>query len=215
LTRLNELFRLGLPAGVTIALEVGVFNTATAVIGKLEPVSLAAHTITLNAAAVSYMVPLGISSAAAVMVGRATGAGDPTGAKRAGWTAVGIGMIWALIAATAFVFFSGPITRVYTQEAGVVRVAATLFLIAALFQICDGLQTITTGALRGKGDTTTAMVWNLVCYWAIGFPIGCWLCFGFGWGAAGIWAGLCLALTLIGIGLTIRWHNLTKVANHT
>jgi MATE family multidrug resistance protein len=214
-TRLGELFRLGLPAGVTIALEVGVFNTATAVIGKLEPASLAAHTITLNAAAVSYMVPLGIASAAAVMVGKAVGAGDPTGAKRAGWTAVGIGVVWALIAATAFVLFSGPITRVYTRDAGVIRLAATLFVIAALFQICDGLQTITTGALRGKGDTTTAMVWNLVCYWGIGFPIGVWLCFSFGWGATGIWTGLCLALTLIGIGLTVRWHRLTKIANLT
>jgi MATE family multidrug resistance protein len=215
MARLRELFRLGLPAGITIALEVGVFNTSSLVIGKLDPESLAAHTITLNAAAVSYMVPLGIASAAAVMVGREVGAGIPAGAKRAGWTAVGLGLVWALIAATGFVLFSGPITRVYTQDAGVARVAATLFTIAALFQICDGLQTITTGALRGKGDTTTAMVWNLVCYWVIGFPIGYWLCFGFGWGAAGIWTGLCLALTLIGIGLTIRWHNLTKIANHT
>ncbi len=214
-TRLKELFRLGLPAAVTIALEVGVFNTSSAVIGKLAPVSLAAHTITLNAAAVSYMVPLGIGSAAAVIVGRATGAGDPAGARRAGWTATGIGVVWALIAATAFVFFSGPITRVYTQDAGVAAVAATLFVIAALFQVCDGLQTITTGALRGRGDTTTAMVWNLVCYWVIGFPIGCWLCFSFGWGAAGIWTGLCLALILIGIGLTARWHNLTKLAETT
>ena len=215
LTRLRELLYLGLPAAVTIGLEVGVFNASTAVIGKLGPVSLAAHTIAINAAAVSYMIPLGISSAAAVAVGRAVGAKDPQGATRAGWTAISIGVAWALVAALVFALLGGPISRIYTSDPEVIAFAATLFLIAGLFQLFDALQTVATGALRGIGDTRTALVWNLVCYWVIGFPFGCWLGFYLGWGAVGIWCGLCLALVLIGIGLTIRWLNLTSPDNIT
>ena len=213
--RLRELLWLGLPAAITIGLEVGVFNATTAVIGKLEPVALAAHTIAINAAATSYMIPLGIAAAAAVSVGRAVGAKDPAGATRAGWTAIGLSVIWGLIAAAVFVFFAPAITRIYTHDPKVIAFAATLFLIAAVFQVFDGLQTVATGALRGKGDTTTAMVWNLVCYWAIGLPLGLWLCFGLHWGATRMWIGLCLALVLIGIGLTVRWLNLTNPENNT
>ena len=215
LTRLRQLLYLGLPAAVTIGLEVGVFNTSTAVIGKLGPVSLAAHTIAINAAAVSYMIPLGISSAAAVAVGRAIGAKDPQAATRAGWTAISIGVAWALVAALMFALLGGPISRIYTSDPKVIAFAATLFLIAGLFQLFDALQTVATGALRGMGDTRTALVWNLVCYWVIGFPLGCWLGFYLGWGAVGIWCGLCLALVLIGIGLTVRWINLTSSNNIT
>ena len=215
LARLRELFVLGFPAAVTIGLEIGVFNLSTAVIAKLEPVSLAAHTIAINAAAVSYMIPLGISSATAVAVGRAIGAKDPEGATRAGWTGLGIGAAWAAAAAIVFALLGGPISRIYTSDPKVIAFAATLFLIAALFQLFDALQTVATGALRGMGDTRTAMVWNLVCYWVIGFPFGYWLCFVIGWGAVGIWCGLCLALVLIGIGLTARWNNLTSVIDIT
>jgi len=200
---IGKLLRLGLPAALTIGFEVGVFNTATALAGTLDPVSLAAHTIALNAAAVSYMVPLGIASAAAVSVGRAVGAGDCREAARAGWTALGLGVVFEIFAALFFLLVPRQIARLYTHDQRVVSFAVTLLSIAALFQLFDGLQAIATGALRGLGNTRTPMVWNLLGYWVIGLPLGCWLCFRLRWGAVGLWDGLCLALILIGLGLTV------------
>jgi MATE family multidrug resistance protein len=203
----GKLLGLGLPAALTIGFEVGVFNTATALAGTLDPVSLAAHTIALNAAAVTYMVPLGISSAAAVSVGRAIGAGNRPEAARAGWTALGLGVVFEIFSALLFLVFPRQIAGLYTHDAKVVSFAVTLLSIAAVFQLFDGLQTVATGALRGLGNTRTPMVWNLLGYWAVGLPLGCWLCFSLRWGAVGLWDGLCLALILIGLGLTIVWRN--------
>ena len=172
LARIRRLLGLGLPAALTIAFEVGVFNLATVLAGKLNAVSLAAHTIALNAAAVTYMVPLGIGSAAAVSVGRAIGAKDRRRARRAGWVALGITVLFEIGSALSFILLPRQIARVYTTDGRVISLAVSLFLIAAVFQIFDGLQTVVTGALRGLGDTRTAMVWNLVCYWFVGLPVG-------------------------------------------
>jgi multidrug resistance protein, MATE family len=201
----GRLLHLGLPAALTIGFEVGVFNASTALAGTLNPVSLAAHTIALNAASITYMVPLGIASAAAVSVGRAVGAGDHRGAARAGWTALGLGVAFEGFSALFFLVFPRQIARLYTRDVRVVAFAVTLLSIAALFQLFDGLQAIATGALRGLGSTRTPMVWNLLGYWVIGLPLGCWLCFHLHWGAVGLWDGLCLALILIGLGLTVVW----------
>jgi|SRR5579862_28053 len=202
----SRLLRLGLPAAATIGLEVGVFNTVTALAGTLDPVSLAAHTIALNAAAVAYMVPLGIASAAAVSVGRAIGSRDRRAAARAGWTALGIGTAFEVFSAITLLLLPRQIASLYTHDPQVISFAVTLLAIAAIFQLFDGLQTVATGALRGLGNTRTPMVWNLLGYWAIGLPVGCWLCFGLKWGATGLWYGLCLALILIGTGLTVVWR---------
>ena len=208
-SHMKELLRLGFPAALTIAFEVGVFHTATALVGKLDPVSLAAHTIAMNASAVTYMVPLGIGSAAAVSVGRALGAKNRGQAIRAGWVALGISVVYEIGSALAFVFLPRQIARVYTTDRRIISFAVNLFRVAAVFQIFDGLQTVASGALRGLGNTRTPMVWNLVCYWVIGLPIGYWLCFIKGWGAVGLWDGLCLALILIGAGLVRVWAHST------
>ncbi|MDE3195868.1 MAG: MATE family efflux transporter [Acidobacteriota bacterium] len=208
--RFVRLFRLGLPAALAIGFEVGVFNTSTALAAKFDAISLAAHTIALNAASVTYMIPLGISSAAAVSVGKALGAGDRPSAARAGWTALGLATLFQIGAAAAFVLLPVAIAHVYTPDGAVISFAVKLLAIAAVFQIFDGLQTVATGALRGLGNTRTPMIWNLVCYWVIGLPLGCWLGFVLHWGVAGLWYGLCLALMLIGTGLLTAWHKSTK-----
>jgi multidrug resistance protein, MATE family len=105
-----------------------------------------------------------------------------------------------------FVLFPGAIARLYTRDSRVVSLGVTLLGIAAVFQIFDGLQTVATGALRGLGNTRTPMVWNLLGYWAMGLPLGSWLCFRLQWGAVGLWDGLCLALMVIGLGLTLAWR---------
>jgi MATE family multidrug resistance protein len=207
----GRLLHLGLPAALTIGFEVGVFNASTAIVGTLDPVSLAGHAIAMNAAAIAYMVPLGIASAAAVSVGRAMGSGNRREAARAGWTALGIGVVFEVFSALSFLVFPRQIARLYTHDGRVVAFAVTLLSIAALFQLFDGLQTIATGALRGLGNTRTPMVWNLLGYWVIGLPLGCWLCFRMHWGAVGIWDGLCLALILIGLGLTAVWWQESRV----
>lgn len=211
LARVRALLRLGFPAALTIGLEVGVFNVVTALAGTLPALSLAAHTIALNAASLTYMVALGLSSAAAVSVGRAAGAGNIANAARLGWTALGLGFAWELVTSLCFLVFPTQIARLYTHDPAVISFAIKLLAIAAVFQLCDGLQTVATGALRGLGNTRTPMVWNLLGYWVIGLPLGYWLCFGLGWGAVGLWDGLCLALVLIGLGLTREWHRATAL----
>jgi MATE family multidrug resistance protein len=205
----GRLLRLGFPAALSIGFEVGVFNAATALAGTLDPVSLAAHTIALNAASLTYMVPLGIASAAAVSVGHALGAGSRTNAARAGWTAIWLGIVYEVLSALCFLIFPHQIARLYTGDTRVVSLSVTLLGIAAVFQLFDGIQTVATGALRGMGNTRTAMVWNLLGYWIIGLPAGYWLCFGLGWGAVGLWYGLCSALVLVALGLWLAWHRET------
>lgn len=208
-----RLLRIGFPAALTIGFEVGVFSAVTALAGTLGAVSLAAHTIALSAASLTYMVPLGIASAAAVSVGRAIGADDHHEAARAGWTAIGIGAAYEIGSALCFVLFPRQIAKIYTHDPAVIEYAVTLLAIAAVFQLFDGLQTIATGALRGMGNTVTPMLWNLVGYWVIGLPLGCWLCFGLKWGAVGLWDGLCLSLILIGCGLLVVWHRANRVTS--
>ena len=209
---MRKLLNLGLPAAMTVGFEVWVFNSATALVGTLDPVSLAAHTIALNAASVTYMVPLGISSAAAVSVGRAVGSGRRGEAARAGWSAIGLGVVFEIFSALTFLVFPRPIARLYTDQEAVVSLAVTLLSIAAVFQLFDGLQAVATGALRGLGNTRTPMVWNLLGYWVVGLPLGCWLCFRLHWGAVGLWDGLCLALILIGFGLAVVWRKESRIS---
>jgi MATE family multidrug resistance protein len=208
--RIHELLQLGLPAASQLLAEIGAFTLATFLVGKLGAVSLAGHQIALNVASFTYMVPLGIGSAAAVRVGQAVGAGDGHGAARAGWMALLFGAGFMSCSGLTLFLFSHPIARVYTPEARVVHVGAVLLVVAAIFQLFDGLQVVATGALRGAGNTRIPMLANLIGYWIIGLPLGAWLCFGLNYGAVGMWAGLCLALVLIGSVLLLVWRQKVK-----
>jgi MATE family, multidrug efflux pump len=202
---IRALIRLGLPAAAQLSIEIGVFAAATALIGRLDPPSLAAHQIALNTASLTYMVPYGISSAAAVRVGQALGRGDPHAAARSGWVAMGMGA--AFMAGAGVVMIAAPeyVARVFTTDRAVIRSAVALLAVAALFQLFDGIQGVATGALRGAGDTRTPMICHLVMYWLVGLPLGYTLCFVLGWRAVGLWTGLCVALILIGCVLLVVW----------
>jgi MATE family multidrug resistance protein len=210
LRRIRQLLRLGLPAALQLLLEIGAFATATFLIGKLGAVQLAGHQIALNVASFTYMVPLGICSAAAVRVGHAMGARDVPAAARAGWMAIFFGALFMSCSGLMLFLFARPIARIYTPEIDVIHAGATLLLVAAVFQLFDGLQVVATGALRGAGNTRIPMLANLVGYWVIGLPLGAFLCFKVKMGAVGMWLGLCLALVLIGSALVGVWHAVIK-----
>jgi len=206
LHRVAALLKLGAPAATQILLEIGAFSAATALVAKLGPVPLSGHEIALNCAALTFMVPLGISSAAAVRVGQQLGRKDPAGARRAGWSAIMLGAGFMTCAGLVFVSIPTWIARLFSPDPMVIRTGAKLLLVAAAFQLFDGLQTVATGALRGSGDTKTPMLANFVAYWLIGLPVGYVLCFKLGWGAVGVWIGLCGGLVMIGSALLLTWH---------
>lgn len=204
--RVWELLVLGFPAASQIGVEIGVFAVATTLIGKLGALPLASHQIALNTVSFTYMVPLGISSAAAVRVGQALGRRDAHGASRAGWTALMLGAGFMACMALLLWAVPGYIARIYTPDPAVIRAASVLLFIGAFFQLFDGVQSVATGALRGAGDTRTPLLCHLVYYWVVGLPLGAYLCFRAGWGVRGLWTGLCVALILIGSTLLYAWH---------
>jgi MATE family multidrug resistance protein len=210
LPRIRRLLTLGYPAALQFTLESGIFALVTALIARLGPVPLASHQIALNTVAFTYMVPLGISSAAAVRVGQAIGRKDPRAAGDAGNTAIFLGAAFMTCASAALLIFPHAIARMYTPATDVIRATTFLLAAGAAFQLFDGIQTVATGALRGAGDTRTPMLCHLIAYWIIGLPLGYWLCFGLDWGAFGLWAGLSLALILIGIVLLVVWRRMTR-----
>jgi MATE family multidrug resistance protein len=209
-----ELLKLGAPSAGQMAVEIGVFATVTVLVSKLNATALAGHQIALTTVSTTFMMPLGISSAAAVRVGFALGRGDRRAASRAGWTALGLGA--AVMSAAAVVLLTVPewIARLFTPDAAVIATAATILRVAAFFQLFDGLQIVVTGSLRGAGDTRTPMVCHFIGYWVIGLPLGAMLCFERGLGARGLWMGLSAGLIAIGLVLTAIWWRTARKWSH-
>jgi multidrug resistance protein, MATE family len=204
--RIGRLFRLGLPAAGQIGLEMSVFATVTVLIGKLSADMLAGHQIALTVASTTFMMPLGISSAAAVRVGHAIGRRDPEGASRSGWTALAFGASAMSVAALVLLSFPHAIARLFTPQVAIIAAAVPLLRVAAFFQLFDGLQITATGALRGAGDTRTPMLCHLAGYWILGLPLGTFLCFRESLGAVGLWMGLSAGLIAIGLILLWAWR---------
>jgi MATE family multidrug resistance protein len=208
--RLKRLLQLGAPAAGQILIEVGAWNLATFAAGYLTPVALATHQIVLNYASVTYMVPLGISAAAAVSVGHAVGAGDAPRARRAGWMALALGTSFMLLAALAFFLWPRPLIALFSRDPRVLAVGPGLLGIVACFEVFDGIQTVSTGALRGLGETRAPMWANLIAYFVLGLPLGFFLCFAMRWGIYGLWIGLTVSLILIALALLARWKRDAK-----
>jgi multidrug resistance protein, MATE family len=205
-SRIRILLGLGTPSALQIGVEGAVFGVVTVLAARLDAVSLAAHTIAVNVISITFMVPLGISSAAAVRVGQAVGRRDPHGAGVAGWTALALSA--AFMGCAGVVLFVAPdaVARLYTKDAAVIAVSGSLLWIAAFFELFDGSQIVATGALRGLGDTRTPAIVHFAGYWIFGMPIAYLLCFRYEWGVRGIWVGLTVALVLIGVVLIAAWQ---------
>lgn len=208
--RWRALLKLGLPAGIHLFLEVAVFAAATVLAGWLGALPLAAHQIALNTVSTTFMVPLGIASAAAVRVGQALGRRDPAAASHAGWTAIALGAAFMSASALSLLLIPRAIVRVFTPDAAIIETGASLLFIAAFFQLFDGIQVVATGALRGAGETRIPMAAAMVCYWLVGLPLGYYLGFSLHWGVTGLWVGLSASLIAMGAFLVLTWRRVHK-----
>jgi multidrug resistance protein, MATE family len=208
--RLARLLRLGLPAAAQISVEVGVFGAASALAGGVGPAAVAAHQIALNLASFTFMIPFGMASAGAVRVGQAVGRGDVAGVRAAGKAALLIGGGFMACAGVLFILLPRPLLHLFTDDPGVISIGLSLLAIAAIFQLFDGVQAVSTGLLRGLGDTHTAMVWHVIGHWMVGLPVGYALCFWKGWGVPGLWTGLSTGLIVVAVVLVTLWFNRAK-----
>ena len=198
---LARILKVGIAVSIQLALEIWAFGGSTLLAGLLDPVSLAAHTIALNLAAMSFMMPLGISQAAVTRVGNLLGAGDREGAQRAAAVAMAFGGGVMAVAAIVFVVGRSLLPRIYTGEVDAIVAAAAVLPIAAAFQVFDGVQVVGCGVLRGMGHTRPAAIFNFIGYWVVGLPLGAALALRLGFGLPGIWWGLATGLLLVASSL--------------
>lgn len=203
---LRPILTLGFPSALQMLMEVGVFAMATALAAKFSAREVAAHQIVLNTASLAFMVPMGISSATAVLVGHAMGAKDYALARKAGWQGFQIGVGFMCFTAAAFLLVPDLVLSAYTNDEEVVRTAKGLLLVAALFQLSDGAQVVATGALRGIGNTKIAAWANFVGHWIVGLPLGLLLGFTYDGGVRGIWIGLSTGLTIVALIQLVAWQ---------
>jgi MATE family multidrug resistance protein len=204
------LLRLGVPMGVALLMEAGLFVAAALLIGSLGTTIVASHQVAINVASVAFMLPLGVAMATTVRVGRAVGAGDADGVRYAGFVGIAASLLTQTLSCALMAFFPGAIAALYTHDPEVVALAAQLLLLAAIFQFSDGIQVTANGALRGLKDTTVPMVITVLAYWGIGMPLAYWLGFGLGMGARGIWIGLIAGLTGAALLLFVRFFRLAR-----
>lgn len=211
--KLLDLLKVGLPIGLSTVLEVGMFAATTLLIGGLGTNVLAGHQVALNVAAMTFMVPLGLSIVTTVRVGQLVGQGNFIDARFSGLTSLLISVAIMISASLVLICFPRVIAGLYTNDPQVKVVAVKLLMMAALFQIFDGLQVVAIGALRGLKDTRMPLLFNLISYWMVGLPIG--YCLGIigPFGAQGLWAGFIAGLLVSACLNNIRFFRLTWQLN--
>jgi len=199
-----RIIRLGTPIGFQVQLEMIAFAVIALLMGGLGTLQMAAHQVAINLASLTFMVPLGVGSATAVRVGHAIGAGASGGARRAAAAGLVIGASFMSLTAALFIFAPRALASAYTSEFDVIALASLLIPIAGFFQVFDGLQVVSAGALRGAGDTRAPLIVNIVGFWCIGLPISWLLGFKLGYGPEGLWWGVVAGLGAVAMILMIR-----------
>ena len=201
---IREMLRLGMPIGAQQSLEAGAFGAIGLLMGVLGTIEMAAHQIAITLAAFTFMVPLGVGSAAAVRVGHAIGALDHARAKAAIRAAYVCGVGFMVLTAIAFLAAPRALAHAFTGDARVVALAALLIPVAGVFQVFDGGQAVGAGVLRGAGDTTAPLFVMLGAYWLVGVPVSAYLGFRTSLRAAGLWWGFVVSLASVAIFLLLR-----------
>jgi MATE family multidrug resistance protein len=206
----GHLLTISLPIAAQMVFEVGAFSVSAIMAGWLGASTQAAHQIAINVASVTYMAASGIATAATIRVGQHRGRADAPGARRAGFAAYLL--TFAFMAGMGLLLVLGRhlIPQFYNSDPAVVAQAAALLLIAALFQISDGLQVVGLGALRGLEDVKVPSIVALLSYWALALPLSYLLGFGLGWGAPGVWLGLLVGLSAVALVLLRRFQRETR-----
>ncbi len=204
--RIRELLVLGLPIGFTLFIEVSMFAGVALLMGSIGTIAVAGHQVAINVASLSFMVPLGITMATTVRVGNALGRGDRAGVARAGWVGMQLAVGVQVMAALVLLLFPEWIARIYSNDEELIAMAAQLLLLAAIFQLPDGLQAAANGALRGIKDTRGPLAITVIAYWLVGMPVGYWLAFGRGMGPRGLWIGIIGGLTIAGVLMAARFR---------
>lgn len=208
---IRGLLVVGLPIGVTVAMEGGLFVVTALLIGRLGEVPAAAHQIAINVASLCFMVPMGLAEATTVRVGHALGRGDGDGVRRAARAGLLIVLGTQALSASLLLLGNEWVVGFYTADAAVATLAAGLMLYAAVFQLPDGVQVICAGALRGLGDTRVPMLLAAISYWGVGMVLGSVLGFGLGglvspMGPRGMWIGLIAGLLVASVLLGLRYR---------
>ena len=208
--KIDAIVRIGVATGFQYFFEVGAFTGAAVLIGWMGASPLAAHQIALSAAAFSFMFAVGVSAAAAVRVGNTKGENNRDGIRKAGLSALVLSVLIMSSFAVLFIIFRFTIPRFFIADPNVLSLASSLLIIAALFQVSDGLQCVALGALRGMSDVKIPTIATFISYWIVGLPAGYVLAFPLGFKVWGMWIGLSLGLTSSALLLTTRFHRKTK-----
>lgn len=198
---LAHVLSVGAPIGLQFLLEFGAFTVATFLAGRLGVIALGAHMVVLNLASLTFMVPLGVSIAAATRIGNLVGAGDVVTLRQSMHAAYALGVGAMAAFGVIFVVFDHALPTLYSDNAELISLAAWIMPIAAAFQICDGAQTVSAGVLRGMGRTTAPAVVTVLAHYTVGLPLGYYFAVELGHGLWGLWLGLAIALTLVAIVL--------------
>jgi len=199
-----RIIRLGTPIGFQVQLEIIAFAVIALLMGGFGTLQMAAHQVAINLASLTFMVPLGVGTATAIRVGHAIGAGASGGARRAAAAGLLIGASFMSLTGALFIFAPRALASAYTSEYDVIALASLLIPIAGFFQIFDGLQVVSAGALRGAGDTRAPLIMNIVGFWCIGLPTSWVLGFKLGYGPEGLWWGFVAGLGSVAVFLLIR-----------
>lgn len=202
---LKQIFEVGLPSGFQYFFEVAAFASAAIIIGWFSKTQLAAHQIALNLASITYMVATGISVGGSIAVGDAWGRKHKADIIASGKASLILSVAFMGLTALIFSVFNHFFVGIYTSDAVVAGMAANLLLIAALFQLSDGIQCVSLGILRGLADTKVPTLITIIAYWILGIPIGWYLAKYMGFELYGIWFGLSIGLTFSAVFLTIRF----------
>jgi MATE family multidrug resistance protein len=207
---IRGLLALGLPMGVSLFMEGSLFIVTALLIARLGTVQIAAHQIAVLVASLTFMVPFGVAMATTVRVGHAVGAGDASGVRWAGAAGYALAGIAQLLAVALMVLGASTLARLVTHDAAIAALATTLLGYAAVFQVPDGVQALSNGALRGLKDTRVPMAITVLAYWGVGLPLGAWLGLGRGLGAPGLWVGLICGLSVAATLLALRFWRIAR-----